>query len=192
MQEESASEALQRFAVEAESKAGADRCQESEDSAHLDNLLSKEACPDMTRSRPHLSSDPEAREEESCARAAHGQGLPQLGDGCNSSEMTEIRGDASANTGNQDRASTRTPLPQTPEKTLPAQRWMPLHQTAGIGVALTEAENEDDDGDVRFVVLDLIPGMPAHLDSMYNPAQHGLRASIRPKTWQGRGPDPGY
>lgn len=167
VQEELALEALERFAakaVEAESREGADRCQDSQDSALLENVLSKAACPHMTRSRPPLSADAEAREEESCARAAHEQGLPQLGHGRHGSEVTEIRGDASANTGNQDRASTRTPLPQTPEKTLPAQRWMPLHQTAGIGVALTEAQDGDDDDDVPFVVLDLIPGMPALLD----------------------------
>ena len=35
-------------------------------------------------------------------------------------------------------------------------------------------------------------GMQAHLDPTYNPAQHGLRASVRPKTWQTQGPDPGY
>ena len=58
-----------------------------------------------------------------------------------------------------------------------------LYRTARFGMKLPSNVG---DGPVGH------PGMAAHLDPMYNPAQHGLRASVRPKTWQGKGPDPGY
>lgn len=132
----------------------------------ISDCLSTKENPPVTRSQPPSPEHEEGEDEES-VKASRRQAPSNAESSLHPMEMTEIGGDASASTGNQDHAS--RPSPQTPEKSMLA-RWRnptshPRQQAVGIGVVLTEAEVDNDDDSAPIVVLDLIPGLPAHIDA---------------------------